>query len=247
MPTETAAGASPCCGASACASATGGVPAAHCGSATAACCCCCLGAASVGAVLGAVRASMAAPSARESASILALMRAVCWSVTALKTLRSFSRTPASRPASVSSAWRCWRASASALAAARWAISASAARPALWSASALAAPRAWVQSKSVGRMLMTCCIVGVPEAALSIEASGSGAARLCTLCALWCVCAPPTISEATSAAVLAPMLASADDFWKFWTGTPLYRLPRWRWPASLPWLPASLAAASASSL
>ena len=30
------------------------------------------------------------------------------------------------------------------------------------------------------MLITCCMVGVPEAALSIEASGTGAVRACTL-------------------------------------------------------------------
>jgi hypothetical protein len=48
--------------------------------------------------------------------------------------------------------------------------------------------------------------------------------VCTLCEpLWCA-PPPPISEATSAAVLAPMLASAVCFWKFLTGTPLYRLP-----------------------
>lgn len=85
-----------------------------------------------------------------------------------------------------------------------------------SASALAAPRALVQSKSDGRMDMTCCIVGVPEAALSIEASGSGATT-CTFALWWCTC-EAALSDATSAAT--PMLASAVCFWKFLTGTPL---------------------------
>ena len=61
-------------------------------------------------------------------------------------------------------------------------------------------------------------LGVGELGVG-EARGGGRV-VCTLCEpLWCA-PPPPISEATSAAVLAPMLASAVCFWKFLTGTPL---------------------------